>query len=142
MSDYTIPLRNKTMSQSAQTKKLAQSWLSDKLSSDRHALDMGDTQNKVDQRNNILLQNLLGEVTGRGADPPGIVDGKSLFTVRGDEPVIRLDNSLFLLKAEKILPLHKLFKLLHPDSVKIIMNHSVTLKVQRGQPLYKQGEPA
>lgn len=62
--------------------------------------------------------------------------------MRGDEPVIRLDNALFALKAEKILPLHKLFKNFHPNSVKVIMDHSITLKVARGKVLYKQGEPA
>ena len=57
--------------------------------------------------------------------------------MRGDEPVIRLDNALFALKAEKILPLHKLFKNFHPDSIKVIMDHSITLKVSRGKILYK-----
>ena len=128
MSDYSIPLRNKALNQSAQAKKVAESWLNDK------PLQEGQlaSSNRADQRNSILLQNLLGEVTGCGADPSEITEGKSQFTVRGDEPVIRLDNALFALKAEKILPLHKLFRLFHPASVKIIMDHAITLKVKRG----------
>lgn len=81
-------------------------------------------------------------MTGAGVDPSQAIGGKSLLTMRGDEPVIRLDNALFALKAEKILPLHKLFKNFHPNSVKVIMDHSITLKVARGKVLYKQGEPA
>ena len=35
-----------------------------------------------------------------------------------------------------------MLKNFHPDSVKVIFDHSIKLKVQRGNVLYKQGEPA
>lgn len=63
------------------------------------------------------------------------------MTNRGDDaPVIQLDKRLFFLKADRILPKHKLLKLFHPDSVKQILNHSLLLKVRDGQMLFKEGD--
>ena len=61
--------------------------------------DSGKGQNKfsINAKNNIMIQGLLGEATGRGSDPAEAIGAKSLLTLRGDEPVIRLDNAIFTL---------------------------------------------
>ena len=86
------------------------------------------------------MSNLLTELAGAERPPGHEVTDNNLLTTRGDDPIIRLNTELFRLKADKILPLHKLFKLLHPSSLNVIMEHVVTLKLKKGQLLYKQGD--
>ena len=93
----------------------------------------------VDRRNHLMIERLLNEMTGSG----NVAHDTSQFTERGDDsPVIRLDKRLFELKAERILPKHKLLKLFDPSSVRHLVEHCVLLKVRDGQMLYKEGDSA
>ena len=83
----------------------------------------------VDRRNHMLIEKILNEITGAG----NVAHDNSHLTNRGDDtPVIKLDKRLFELKADRILPRHKLLRLLDPVSVKILLNHSLLLKVRDG----------
>ena len=83
----------------------------------------------VDRRNHMLIEKILNEITGAG----NVAHENSHLTNRGDDtPVIKLDKRLFELKADRILPRHKLLRLLDPVSVKILLNHSLLLKVRDG----------
>ena len=87
----------------------------------------------------MLIERIFNEVTGSG----DVAHDSSHLTDRGDStPVIKLDKRLFEMKAERILPKHKLLKLLEPGSVKVLLNHSLLLKVRDGQMLYKEGDYA
>ena len=93
----------------------------------------------VDQRNHLIIERLLNEITQTGDvshDTPN-------YTARGDvAPVVKLDKRLFELKADRILPKHKLLKMFDPSTVKMLLNHSVLLKIRDNQILYKEGEEA
>ena len=56
--------------------------------------------------------------------------------------MIRLDKRLFELKAERILPRHKLLRLFDPANVTHLVDHCVLLKVRDGQMLYREGDAA
>lgn len=49
---------------------------------------------------------------------------------------------MFELKADRILPKHKLLRLFDPSSVRHLVDHCVLLKVRDGQMLYKEGDSA
>ena len=87
------------------------------------------TSGGTDRRNHLIIERLLNEITGAG----DVAHDGSHLTSRGDDaPVIKLDKRLFELKADKILPKHKLLKLLDPISVKVLLNHTLILKVRDG----------
>mmetsp|Transcript_13753 Transcript_13753/g.17373 ORF Transcript_13753/g.17373 Transcript_13753/m.17373 type:complete len:127 (-) Transcript_13753:128-508(-) len=93
----------------------------------------------IDRKNHLLIERILNEVTGAG----DVAHDDSHLTARGDDtPVIKLDKRLFELKADRILPKHKLLRLLEPASVQTLLNHSLLLKVRDGQMLYKEGDYA
>ena len=57
----------------------------------------------------MISEKILNEITGAGS----VTHDISQFTDRGDDsPVIKLDKRLFEIKANRILPKHKLLKLL------------------------------
>ena len=61
----------------------------------------------VDRRNHVLIERLLNEISGSG----NVAHDTSHLTNRGDDaPIVSLDKRLFQLKADRILPKHKLFK--------------------------------
>ena len=93
----------------------------------------------TDRRNHLTIERILNEISGAGP----VANDDSRFTNRGDSsPVIQMDKRLFELKADRILPKHKLLKLFDANSVRLIVNHSLILKVRDGQALYKEGDNA
>ena len=55
--------------------------------------------------------------------------------------MIQVDKKLFEAKAANLLQEHPFLKLLHSDSVQVILHNCAILKVRTGQMLYKQTDP-
>ena len=146
MPDYAIPLRNTNSrfgdySQKTQPRNAIDVRVNDDFNDpndidayNRKTLeeitaDKMTGQAGTDRRNHMIIERLLNEITGAG----DVAHDSSHLTERGDDaPVIKLDKRLFELKADRILPKHKLLKLLDPLSVKVLLNHSILLKVRDG----------
>ena len=77
-----------------------------------------------------MLSKILAEAAGTEHVSVHEAHGNNLLTARGDDPLIKLNTDLFRLKADKILALHKLFRLLSPKSLITVMEHVVTLKLR------------
>jgi len=100
------------------------------------ALFTANHQNDLsDKHNTILLQKILAEVTAKTSHSPD-------HEVRGEQPLLKLDKSLFELKAEKILGAHPLFKNFNLETLKCFLANSILFRVRRDQILYKEGDPA
>ena len=55
--------------------------------------------------------------------------------------MVQVDKRLFEAKSADLLDQHAFLKLFNRDTVKIILENSVILKVRTGQVLYKQNDP-